>query len=111
MLAFAELAAPWATIVGIGFLLTRGHYDPDDLQVFNRRRTGGRYWYSGGWSWQAALAWAVGSIVGLLMIQTQLFVGPLANIAGGVDVSLIVGSVVAAVLYLALTGGRHVQAD
>jgi purine-cytosine permease-like protein len=45
------------------------------------------------------------------MIQTQLFVGPLANIAGGVDVSLIAGSVVAAALYLALTGGRHVQAD
>src|SRR6478752_4765344 len=110
-IAFAELAAPWATIVGIGFLLTRGRYDPDDLQVFNRGRTGGRYWYSGGWSWQAALAWAVGSIVGLLMIQTQLFQGPLANIAAGVDISLIAGSVVAAVLYLALTGGKHVQAD
>ena len=54
-IAFAELAAPWAMIVGIGFLLTRGHYDADDLQVFNRRRTGGRYWYSGGWSWQAAV--------------------------------------------------------
>ena len=110
-IAFAELAAPWATIVGIGFLLTRGHYDADDLQVFNRGRTGGRYWYSGGWSWQAALAWAVGSLVGLLMIQTQLFQGPLANIAAGVDISLIAGSVVAAVLYLVLTGGRHVQVD
>ena len=45
------------------------------------------------------------------MIQTQLFLGPLANIAGGVDVSLIVGSVVAGVLYLILIRGRHVQAD
>ncbi len=108
---FAELAAPWAVIVGIGFVLTRGHYDPDDLQVFNRGRTGGRYWYSGGWSWQATLAWVVGSIVGLLMIQTQLFQGPLANIAGGVDISLIAGSVVAAVLYLALIRGRHIQAN
>jgi purine-cytosine permease-like protein len=110
-IAFAELAAPWATIVGIGFLLTRGNYDPDDLQVFNRGRTGGRYWYSSGWSWQASLAWVVGAVVGLLMIQTQLFTGPLANIVGGVDISLIAGSVVAAVLYLALAGGRHVQAD
>ena len=98
-------------IVGIGFLLARGHYDADDLQVFNRGRTGGRYWYSAGWSWQAALAWAVGSLVGLLMIQTPLFQGPLANIAAGVDISLIAGSVVAAVLFLVLTGGRHVQAD
>jgi hypothetical protein len=45
------------------------------------------------------------------MIQTQLFQGPLANIAAGVDISLIAASVVAAVLYLVLTGGRHVQAD
>ena len=39
---FAELAAPWAVIVGVGFVLTRGHYDADDLQVFNRGLTGGR---------------------------------------------------------------------
>jgi purine-cytosine permease-like protein len=58
-----------------------------------------------------ALAWVVGSVVGLLMIQTQLFQGPLANIAGGVDISLIAGSVVAAVLYLALIRGRHIQAN
>ena len=30
------------------------------------------------------------------MIQTQLFSGPLSGIAGGVDISLIAGSVVAA---------------
>ena len=52
-----------------------------------------------------------GSIVGLLTIQTLIFSGPLASIAVGVDVSLIAGSVVAAVLYLVLTGGRHVQVD
>lgn len=106
-LVLAELSAPWAVIVGIGYLRTGGRYHADDLQVFNRRRTGGRYWYSGGWSWQAALAWAVGSVVGLLMIQTQLFSGPLSGIAGGVDISLIAGSVVAAVLYLALTAGKR----
>jgi purine-cytosine permease-like protein len=103
LLIMAELSAPWAVIVGIGYLRSRGRYDQDDLQVFNRRATGGRYWYSGGWRWQAALAWAVGSIVGLLMIQTQLFMGPLSGIAGGVDVSLIVGSVLAGLIYLVLT--------
>ena len=103
LLILAELSAPWAVIVGIGYLRSRGRYDADDLQVFNRRTTGGRYWYSGGWRWQAVLAWAVGSVIGLLMIQTQLFMGPLSGIAGGVDVSLIVGSVVAGVLYFVLT--------
>jgi purine-cytosine permease-like protein len=108
-LVLAELAAPWAVIVGIGYLRTHGEYDADDLQVFNRGLTGGRYWYSGGWSWQATVAWAVGSVVGLLMIQTQLFMGPLAGIAGGIDVSLVAGSIVAAVIYLAVTAGGRAR--
>jgi len=106
-LVLAELSAPWAVIVDIGYVRTGGHYDADDLQVFNRRRTGGRYWYSGGWNWQATVAWLIGSVVGLLMIQTQLFSGPLSGIAGGVDISLIAGSVVAGLLYFALTAGKR----
>jgi purine-cytosine permease-like protein len=103
LLVMAELSAPWAVIVGIGYLRARGQYDADDLQVFNRGRTGGRYWFSGGWSWQAVTAWAVGSVVGLLTIQTQLFSGPLSAIAGGVDISLLAASVVAGALYAGLT--------
>ena len=38
------------------------------------------------------IAWAVGSVVGLLTIQTQLFSGPLSGIAFGVDVSLLLGA-------------------
>ncbi len=49
LLVLAEFSAPWAVIVGIDFLKTGGRYDADDLQVFNRGATGGRYWYSGGW--------------------------------------------------------------
>ena len=107
LLILAELSAPWAVIVGIGYLRTGGRYDADDLQVFNRGRTGGRYWYQGGWSWQAVVSWAAGSVVGLLMIQTQLFSGPLSQVAGGVDISLIAASVVAGVLYLAVTAGAR----
>ncbi len=103
LLVLAELSAPWAAIVGIGYLQSRGRYDADDLQVFNRRRTGGRYWYSGGWNARAVVAWAVGSVVGLLTIQTQLFMGPLAGIAGGVDISLLAGTLVAAALFYGLT--------
>ena len=104
LLVLAELSAPWAVIVGIGFLRTRGRYDADDLQVFNRRQTGGRYWYGGGWHWPAVAAWAAGSIAGLLTIQTLLFSGPLAGIAGGVDVSLLLGALVAAAVYLPSAG-------
>ena len=58
LLVLAELSAPWAVIVGIDFLKTGGRYDADDLQVFNRGATGGRYWYSGGWHPGAVIAWA-----------------------------------------------------
>ena len=50
------------------------------------------------------IAWAVGSVVGLLTIQTQLFSGPLSGIAVGVDVSLLLGALVAALIYLPLRG-------
>ena len=79
LLVLAELSAPWAVIVGIDFLKTGGRYDADDLQVFNRGATGGRYWYSGGWHPGAVIAWAAGSIVGLLTIQTLIFSGPLSG--------------------------------
>ncbi|WP_214402664.1 purine-cytosine permease family protein [Pseudonocardia lacus] len=108
LLVMAELAAPWAVIIGINFLRTGGHYDPDDLQVFNRRETGGRYWFTGGWNWPATLAWAVGSIAGLLTIQTLSFTGPFSDIAGGVDISLLLGAVVAAAIYLPFSGNREV---
>jgi purine-cytosine permease-like protein len=102
LLVLAELSAPWAVIVGIDYLKTGGRYDADDLQVFNRGATGGRYWYSGGWHPGAVIAWAAGSIVGLLTIQTLIFSGPLSGIALGVDVSLLLGALVAAVIYLPL---------
>jgi cytosine/uracil/thiamine/allantoin permease len=104
LLILAELSAPWAVIVGIDFVKTGGRYDPDDLQVFNRRETGGRYWYTGGWHRGAVIAWAVGSVVGLLTIQTLLFSGPLSGVAAGVDVSLLLGALVAALIYLPLRG-------
>ena len=106
LLVLAELSAPWAVIVAIGFLRARGRFDADDLQVFNRRETGGRYWYSGGWNWPATAAWAAGSVAGLLTIQTLLFSGPLSGIAAGVDVSLLLGAVVAAAIYLPFSGRR-----
>ena len=108
LLVLAELSAPWAVVVGIGFLRTRGHYHPDDLQVFNRGTTGGRYWYTGGWNLPATVAWAAGSLAGLLTIQTSLFSGPLAGVADGIDISLLAASVVAAAVYLPFAGRRDV---
>jgi purine-cytosine permease-like protein len=48
------------------------------------------------------VAWACGSLVGLLCSATTIYTGPLAGIAGGVDLSFVAGMVTAAVAYLAI---------
>jgi purine-cytosine permease-like protein len=96
------LAAPWVVINLVGFLLARrGRYDPGDLQAFNQGRRGGRYWFTGGWNPRAMVAWAAGSAFGLLAVQTELYTGPLANVAGGVDLSLLGSGLIAGAVYIA----------
>lgn len=96
------VAGPWVAINVVGFLVARrGVYDPADLQVFNEGRTGGRYWFTGGWNLRAVVPFAIASVCGILAVNTTVYVGPLADIAGGVDVSLIGSGVIAALGYLA----------
>ena len=97
-----SLATPWAAITLIGLWRTRGAFDQSDLQVFNQRRTGGRYWYSGGWNPAAVPAWLVGSTVGVLSNSTDAFTGPIANALGGIDASFLTSGLAAAATYLVL---------
>lgn len=101
-----SLATPWAAVTLIGLWRTRGHFDQSDLQVFNQRRTGGQYWYSGGWNPAAVLAWLIGSTVGVLSNATDSFTGPIANALGGVDASFVTSGISAAVAYLILIAVR-----
>ena len=94
-------AAPWVAINVAGFLVARrGIYHPADLQVFNQGRRGGRYWFSGGWNLRAVIPWAAGSLFGILAVDTSLYTGPLANLAHGIDVSLIGSAAIATIGYL-----------
>jgi purine-cytosine permease-like protein len=106
VIAFALLltavATPWMGVTLAGFALARGRYDANDLQVFNQRRRGGVYWFNGGWNLRAVAAWACGSLVGLLCSNTTLFAGPLADVAGGVDLSFVGGGVTGALAYVAI---------
>lgn len=97
-----SLATPWAAITLIGLLRSRGRFDQPDLQVFNERRTGGRYWYSAGWNPAAVLAWLLGSTVGILSNATDSFTGPIATALGGVDASFLTSGIAAAATYLVL---------
>ena len=95
---------PWMIIMTIGYVVRRGYYSPQDVQVFNQGRTGGRYWYSEGFNCRGLAAWVPAAVAGLLFANyPPLIEGPFRNaVAGGIDVSLPVSLGLAAVIYLAL---------
>lgn len=105
---------PWVVIMTLGFIFRRGHYLGDHLQVFNRGQRGGAYWFTGGVNWRGMAAWIPAAVIGLLFVNIPgQFEGPLRNVAedagitglAGVDVSLLVAIVLAAVLYVAFLLG------
>ncbi|MFI7242426.1 cytosine permease [Streptomyces qinglanensis] len=106
VLLLTAVGTPWAVIVLIGHARCRGSYDAEALQVLNRRSVGGRYWYTAGWHLRATLAWAVGSAVGLLAVDTPLYTGPLVPHLGGFDLSFLLSAAVSASAFLLLAGGR-----
>ncbi|QYL15590.1 purine-cytosine permease family protein [Mycolicibacterium pallens] len=94
------VTAPWLVIIIMGHFASRGRYVPEDLQVFNVRKTGGAYWFHNGWNIYAITAWIPPVIIGMLLANTPpVLTGPWANIAGGVDLSFIVSSALAFVMY------------
>lgn len=103
VLLLTAVGTPWAVITLIGFVRCRGRYDADALQVYNRRSRGGIYWYRGGWSVAATAAWAVGSAVGLLAVDTALYRGPLLALTAGIDLSFVLAAATTAVCYLLFT--------
>lgn len=94
---------PWVIINLIGYVQRRGRYDVVALQVFNSGGRGGIYWFTHGWNLRAVAAYLPAAIVGLMFVNTSLFKGPWADAANGVDLSLLSGAVLSAVLYLILT--------
>lgn len=94
---------PWMVVMMLGFWTRRGWYDPEALQVFNRRQRGGRYWFAHGWNWRGMTAWWVSALLGVLFTNIPgQFVGPFGDLAGGVDINLPLSLAVSAVLFLTL---------
>ena len=92
---------PWMIIMMIGFYVRRGWYSPEDVQVFNKGKTGGIYWFNAGFNWRALLAWIPSAILGLMFCYyPPLLIGPWSGAVGGIDVSLPVSIISAAVLYV-----------
>jgi len=99
--AIVVTTTPWMVIMTIGFIVRRGHFDPSNLQVFNKGQTGGLYWFNAGVNWRGMVAWIGSAAIGLLFANyPPIVVGPFANLGGGVDLSLISAVIAAVVLYL-----------
>ena len=100
--AIVICTTPWMVIMTLGYVVRRGHYREADLQVFNQGRRGGAYWFASGINWRAMIAWVPAAVVGLLFANyPPLIEGPFRDAAGGVDLSLPVALLLAALLYLA----------
>ncbi|MEU9124282.1 cytosine permease [Streptomyces sp. NPDC048506] len=82
-IAFLTLLAvsfsAWIGVYGIDMARRRKlavRYDGESLM--NTGRTS-RYWYVGGFCWQAMTAWSVALVAGLCFTKVQWFTGPLAS--------------------------------
>lgn len=94
--------APWMVVMMIGWVVRRGWYDSDSLQVFNRRQKGGRYWFAHGWNWRGLVGWLLPAGLSICFVNLPgQFVGPLA-LSNGIDLSIPVGLGLAVLLYPAL---------
>ena len=91
---------PWMVIMMMGYVIRRGFYIPDAMQIFNRGQTGGPYWFKSGWNVAGMSAWIVSSVVALLAVNIPgHFVGWLGNLAGDLDVSLVAALLLPVLLY------------
>jgi purine-cytosine permease-like protein len=101
--AIVLTTSPWMVIMALGYFFRRGHYRPLDLQVFNSGRMGGAYWFNAGVNWRGMAAWIPAAVIGLMFANyPPLIEGPWRNAVGGVDISLPVALVLAAVLYMVI---------
>jgi purine-cytosine permease-like protein len=98
-LFLTSLATAWAAITLYGYWKTRGKFDQESLQVFNRRTTGGKYWFTSGWNIPTILAWVIGSIAGIFGISSLDYVGPIANYFGAIDLSVPLSGLVGLGIY------------
>jgi purine-cytosine permease-like protein len=98
-LFLTALGSAWIAITLFGYFRMGGSLHKEDLQVFNQRGSGGRYWYRAGWNLKATFAWIAASISGIFGISSESYTGPIANALGGVDVSVIAPAIVGIGIY------------
>jgi purine-cytosine permease-like protein len=90
---------PLITVYGVDIWLRKNRYDGIEL---NRTDKKSAFWYSGGVFWPGVIALVVASTVAVLSSNTTLYVGPIAEMLDGADLSSLVAPVLAAAIYASL---------
>ena len=98
-LFLTALGTAWIAIALFGFYRMGGTLHKEDLQVFNKRRQGGIYWYQAGWSIKATVSWILASVSGIFGISSVDYTGPIADKLGGIDLSVIAPAIVGIAVY------------
>jgi nucleobase:cation symporter-1, NCS1 family len=98
------LFTPWTAINLIDFYWVRkGHYSV--REIFNARGMYGR------WSWRGLSAYAIGFLAMVPFFSTPTYTGPAAAALGGIDIAMVVGLPVSAIVYLIACRSLDVDAD
>jgi NCS1 family nucleobase:cation symporter-1 len=82
--------APFLAIYVVDWWLRRQGYLVDDLQ----RRSGGAYWFNGGWNLAGVAAQLLGMVAAAMFIDTTPWVGPGSSWLGGADFSTFAGAII-----------------
>jgi len=100
MLQFLVIVSgPAMAIFVVDVLLRRYAYD--GVELFDDH-PGGRFWYTAGWSIPGLTALLLGGLATALCLATNIWVGPIAEATGFIDLSVPVGMLVAGGLYAGL---------
>jgi nucleobase:cation symporter-1, NCS1 family len=94
---------PALAIYGIDILLRGNRYQAAEL---HDESPGSRFWYWRGVNPAGATAMIVGTGAALLCVNSAIYVGPVARLLDGADLSSLVGTVLGAGVYAALATGR-----
>jgi purine-cytosine permease-like protein len=87
--------APWGAIYLVDMAMRRVRYHNPGLH----RRQGGPYWYDSGWNIRGLVALGLGVIASGAFANSTKFRGPLVDLVGGGDLSVIAGPLVAGLTY------------
>lgn len=93
---------PWTSVNLVDYyFVRRGHYAV--AQIFVPR---GIY---GTWGWRGLTAYAAGIVAMIPFVVTTWWVGPVAELIGGIDIAIFIGLAVSAILYLIVA--RSIDSD